>query len=406
MITTQLPTWWKEILAEDFCIKVADWTHDSPKQSQEWKYLVTSKNLKNGWLDLSSSYKISLEDFNEVNKRSKVDKWDILLWMIWTVWEVCLISEDPDFAIKNVWLFKCWNEIQAKYLYYYLKSHLWQNYILSRLSWTTQKYITLWELRKFPIITPSDPQEQEAIAWVLSAFDDKIELLRSQNKTLEQLGQTIFQERFGRYSVDDPENLPEGWKVGKLGEIINFIIDNRGKTPPIIENSNNSVPLVEVNAIVWSNRIIDINQCKKFVDQETYNSWFRKGHPQNGDVLISTVGSIGQLAQVFDEKICIAQNIVALRFPTYSNFLYQLLNNIQSEIISIDISSVQPSIKVPHLLNIEIIIPSKQVIEEFEKKISPFTKKISYNNSQIQSLSSSRDALLPKLMNGEVRVEF
>jgi type I restriction enzyme S subunit len=68
--------------------------------------------------------------------------------------------------------------------------------------------------------------EQQAIASLLSSFDDKIKLLREQNKTLETLGQTIFQEWFGKYSVDD--ELPDGWRVGKLGEVGQIIC---GKTP-------------------------------------------------------------------------------------------------------------------------------------------------------------------------------
>jgi type I restriction enzyme S subunit len=55
---------------------------------------------------------------------------------------------------------------------------------------------------------------------MLSSFDDKIELLREQNKTLEKTAQTIFAEWFGKYSPEKPEELPEGWRVGKLGEVI------------------------------------------------------------------------------------------------------------------------------------------------------------------------------------------
>ena len=58
------------------------------------------------------------------------------------------------------------------------------------------------------------PQEQKAIAKVLTAFDDKIELLQAQNKTLEAMAQTIFKEWFGKYQVGD--ELPEGWRVGKF----------------------------------------------------------------------------------------------------------------------------------------------------------------------------------------------
>ena len=87
-------------LAEDYCLKVADGTHDSPKEVEFGKKLVTSKNIIGGTLNLDKSYNISLEDYNEVNKRSKVDKWDILLSMIGTVGEVALIKSEPDFAIK------------------------------------------------------------------------------------------------------------------------------------------------------------------------------------------------------------------------------------------------------------------------------------------------------------------
>ena len=92
--------------AEEFCLKVADGTHDSPKETKSGKKLVTSKNIIGGNLNLENSYYISLEDYNEIKKRSKVDKWDILLSMIGTVGEVALIKEEPDFAIKNVGLLK------------------------------------------------------------------------------------------------------------------------------------------------------------------------------------------------------------------------------------------------------------------------------------------------------------
>jgi restriction modification system DNA specificity subunit len=74
--------------------------------------------------------------------------------------------------------------------------------------------------------------EQQAIAAVLSSFDDKIELLRAENQTLEQMGQELFKERFGKWKIGD--DLPEGWRVGKLGEIIKFI---KGKKPKAVSDS-------------------------------------------------------------------------------------------------------------------------------------------------------------------------
>ena len=73
ILMTQIPAGWRKITAEEYCLKVADWTHDSPKPTDEWFFLATSKNIKNWILDLSSAYKISSSDFEQINKRSKVD---------------------------------------------------------------------------------------------------------------------------------------------------------------------------------------------------------------------------------------------------------------------------------------------------------------------------------------------
>ncbi len=134
---------WKEYKLEDIC-DVRDGTHDTPKQTTDGKYLVTSKHIKGGRIDLSSAYKISLEDFDFINRRSKVDQWDILISMIGTVGEICLISEQPDFAIKNVGLIKTENEDLAKYLYYYLKSPEAQNNISARLRRNNTAIFVSW----------------------------------------------------------------------------------------------------------------------------------------------------------------------------------------------------------------------------------------------------------------------
>ena len=97
-------------------------------------------------------------------------------------------------------------------------------------------------LEKHLILSPSTSPplpEQQAIAAVLSSFDDKIELLRAENQTLEQMGQELFKERFGKWKVGD--ELPEGWRVGKITEIIRREsisykcdkkdLDDKGKTP-------------------------------------------------------------------------------------------------------------------------------------------------------------------------------
>lgn len=306
------------------------------------------------------------------------------------------------------------NLSDKKYLYYFSILPRFRETAIKLMTGTSgRSRVQTNSLINELFLFPSLP-EQCAIGAVLSSLDDKIELLREQNKTLETTAQVIFKEWFVNYNFpgstgkmidSDLGQIPEGWRVGKLGELINFVVDNRGKTPLITGYTDNAIPLVEVNALIADGRVVDISQCKKFVNQSTYDSWFRKGHPKSGDILVSTVGSIGQIAQIFNEKISIAQNIIALRCDEFGNYLYQLLKSIQSEIISLDISSVQPSIKVPHLLNVRVIEPTDELKTRFEETVSPITGKIYQNTVQIQTLSVLRDSLLPKLMKGEVRVK-
>ncbi|NRD22707.1 restriction endonuclease subunit S [Winogradskyella litoriviva] len=306
---------------------------------------------------------------------------------------------DKDFWPLNttLWIKEFYSN-NVKFIYYLLKIFPFERYN----SGSGVPTLNRNHIHPLSIKIPSNIQEQKAIANVLTAFDDKIENLRAQNQTLEQTAQTIFKEWFGKYQIGD--ELPDGWSVGEINDLVEFVIDNRGKTPPLVDESIDSHPLIEVNSITGDDRNINLSVGKKFVDEKTYQNWFRKGHPINGDILLSTVGSIGQLAQVFDEKITVAQNIVALRSNTSGNFLYELLKRNQKLIINLDISSVQPSIKVPHLLSMPVVIPVLDLIQQFDKVVDKLTIKITSNNKQIQTLTQTRDALLPKLMRGEIRV--
>lgn len=255
-----------------------------------------------------------------------------------------------------------------------------------------------------------DLPTQRQIAQILSSLDDKIELNLQMNQTLEAMAQAIFKEWFIHFNFPGfdgelVDGLPKDWKYSELNEIISFVVDNRGKTPPIIEDKREGIPLIEVNALINSPVVAQQHLAKKFVDEETYTNWFRKGHPEKGDVLFSTVGSIGEVAVSFGEQICIAQNIIALRSKFKGYFLYFTLKSIKQNLLSLDISSVQPSIKVPHLLKQEIIVPGDDIINEFENTLSPLLERIFENEMEIKVLTQVRDSLLPKLITGKIEMQ-
>lgn len=183
-------------------------------------------------------------------------------------------------------------------------------------------------------------------------------------------------------------------KEYRLGDCIGFIIDNRGKNPPL---SDSGYELIETNMISSNNKYPDFDKVTKYVSEDTYNNWFRKGHPKIGDILISTVGNIGKVAIVNEDKGCIAQNLIGLRVneKIIAEYLYYFLikKDTQEQILSLNIGSVQPSIKVPHLLNLEIKIPELLKQKECIQVLSKLDDKIQLNTQINQTLEQIAQAL-------------
>ena len=111
-----------EVLSSDIFDSIRDGTHDTPKKQSKGFKLLTSKNISNNRLSKETDYFISKEDYDFVNQRSKVDKNDILFGMIGTVGQVCRVINEPDYAIKNIGLFKTRDKTLSVFAYYYFKS--------------------------------------------------------------------------------------------------------------------------------------------------------------------------------------------------------------------------------------------------------------------------------------------
>lgn len=188
-----------------------------------------------------------------------------------------------------------------------------------------------------------------------------------------------------------------------LGDLIN-VIDNRGKTPPLTTDTI-EYPIIDVGALKGAGRIVDFNNCTKYVNEATYETWFRSGHPKSWDILLSTVGSLAELKIHLGTRGCIAQNVVALRAISISPlYLYQYLRFIRADLVAYNIGSVQPSIKVTHIIKHPIFVPEKSILETFEETAKAITQQLYANYNENESLKELRDALLPKLMSGEIDI--
>lgn len=183
----EIPKGWR-IYDSSSLFEVKDGTHDSPKQAAEGYPLVTSRHITTGVIDFANTYLISSDDFEQINKRSKVDSLDILLTMIGTVGESLLVQQkEINFAIKNVGLFKTsQNSLFAVYFYLLLRSPKVKHYLESRMAGTTQKYLTLKILRSIPVMHPGDAILKEFNSVVLSMYL----LINSNNEQIESLSES------------------------------------------------------------------------------------------------------------------------------------------------------------------------------------------------------------------------
>jgi type I restriction enzyme S subunit len=205
---------WDMVRLGDVC-DVRDGTHDSPKYVNNGYPLITSKNLTKGFLDFSNVNLISLEDYNEVNKRSKVDVGDIVMPMIGTIGQPVVIkSVERPFAIKNVALIKFrGNNVHNEFIKNVLESTLFMDYIDKLSRGGTQKFIALKDIRAFLFPLPTI-QTQLKIADILDRAAALIEIRKAQIAKLDMLVKSQFVEMFG-----DPVMNPMGWEIKLLSDI-------------------------------------------------------------------------------------------------------------------------------------------------------------------------------------------
>jgi len=282
------------------------------------------------------------------------------------------------------------NNGNQEFLFYLLK--YLERQIQNRTSGTVFTSISSKELKEISIIIPSNPAEQKAIASILSAFDDKIELLREQNKTLEEIGQTIYQEWFGKYSVDDLIKAQEVLEFDKGIEVgSNNYYENKNelenpemfyRVGDIVNNGNNSSIYCE--KYLLGNKIFNQNEVMVSFDG-TVGRVFIGGHG----------GYSSGIRKIFDKNGNIKNSF--LYFWAKSKQVQETIN-LYSEGTTIQHAGKS----IPYLE----IISNQEHINQITENLNPIFTKILDNLFQIQTLARTRDELLPKLMSGEVRVKF
>ena len=390
----------KKYKLSEVSLNVTDGEHGTVKDDNNGNYfLLSCKNIKNGLINITSNErKINEESFYKIQKRIKLEKNDVLITTVGTIGEMAIIEdENINYCFqRSVGIIKPNKEfVNPYFLYYSLRNELGQ--IATLIKGAVQKCLFINDMKMIEVSLP-DLKTQNKIVKALQNIDKKIKLNNEINNNLEEQLRLFFEEDILKKLNN--ENTYECSLYDQFD-----VIDNRGKTPPLVEHSK--YPIIDVKVLSGTERVINYNNCLKYVSKETYDTFFRSGHPKLYDALLSTVGSLAELKIYLENIGTIAQNVVALRPKNdYPLFMYQYILSLKQRLTSYDIGSVQPSIKVTQFMKEIIKIPKdKDLIYKFENLANANTFKMKNLMMENRYLEQLRDTLLPKLMNGEIDLD-
>ena len=272
-----------------------------------------------------------------------------------------------------------------EYLYFLL--HYLKTIIINNESGSVFGAVNKTALSNITFFLPPPPK-QKAIAAVLSSLDDKIDLLHRQNKTLEQMAETLFRQWF-------VEEADEGWEESTLPDEFDFLMGQSPKGTSFNEEGIGT-PMYQGNAdfdFRFPNRRIYTTEAKRLA--------------QKYETLISVRAPVGEQNMAIEE-CCIGRGVAAFKYkekPEHYTYTYFKMRSLMDEIkLFNNEGTVFGSISKTDFQSLVITIPPKIVVYKFQNEVKPIDDKVIENTIQIRTLEKMRDTLLPKLMSGEVRV--
>ncbi len=308
------------------------------------------------------------------------------------------------------------------YVGYILKSNLWKDYVSSIVGGSAQPGANAKQFSDFTLKLPN-LRIQNTITEILSSLDDKIELNNKINQELENLAQTLFKQWFIDFEFPDEKGepykssggemvdselgeIPEGWEVGKFGDLVDIINGYAFKSKDFNFISNEGILKIRnINGIV-----VDIVNTD-FVSSEVVRKLNNKFKVQAGDILIAMtgaeVGKIG-ITPESDKSLWLNQRVgkVVPKNKEQISFIHTMFNvlNLTEVVRNEAMGSAQPNISSQGIEKIKLLIPSINLIDEYSsmfiKKYELFYKSLKEN----QELVDLRDTLLPKLISGELEI--
>ena len=290
-------------------------------------------------------------------------------------------------------------KIDAKFLSYSFRRKAFREYILAISVGATMPSINTEILESLPVTYP-ERKLQKAIAEVLSSLDDKIDLLHRQNATLEALAETLFRQTF-------IEEAQEDWEEVELQEIANIGI---GRTPPRKEfhwfsKAEGDWKWLSIKDMADGD-VFALDTAERLTPEAVER--FNIPVIPKDTVVLSFKMTVGRVA-ISTEAMLSNEAIAHFKLPVDASitreFLFLFLKSYQYDQLG-STSSIVTAINSRMIKELAVALPPHQIMTAFQEPVEAVFNKILDNQKQIQTLEKLRDTLLPKLMSGEVRVQF
>jgi len=357
---------------KELCELVVDCPHSTPKWTTAGKIVVRNNNIKNGRIDLSAPSYTDENHFSQRIKRAAPKPGDLIITREAPIGEVGMVPEGIECCLgQRMVLLRPDPKICDNYFLLY---SLQSRFVRHQISWsegtgTTVSNLRIPHLEKIEI--PYVPLKiQKRIASILKAIEGKMEINRQINENLQQQAQAVYTKLF--ITAAHPS-----WKSGRLSELIAVKYGKDHK-----KLADGSYPVYGSGGIM------------RYVERPLY---------EKESVLIPRKGSLNNVMYVNEPFWSVdTMFYTEMLRPNVAKFVYHFVKS--KDLASLNAGSAVPSMTTDILNAMEVTIPSDKQLECFENIVSPMYLTIHENQKQNEQLACLRDALLPKLMSGELDV--
>lgn len=387
--------------------------------------IIRVSDLKGGQIDTTSPLRVE-PAIEQPHSRTRLRGGELIMSIVGTVGQTAIVDEKLAGwnVARAVAVIPAKPDIGAYWIRLALEGGPARNHIRDRLNTTVQATLNLRDLASLPITLPP-PDEREAIAGVLRALDDKIDLNRRMNATLERLARALFRDWFVDFGPTrakeagqppylapalwslfparlDENGIPEGWEISTIGDEVRV---QGGSTPSTKE------PAFWDGGIHWATPK-DLSTLAAPVLLETARTITQAGLARitsgllpEGTVLLSSRAPIGYLA-IAEVPLAINQGFIAMVCEgRLSNAFVWLWTQENMAAIKANANgSTFQEISKRNFRPLPVIVPSADILRAFDAVVMPIHRQIVQNEQESRTLAGLRDLLLPRLMSGEVQV--